>query len=87
MIILIEMKRKIRANFFSFTHIDIKCSKETIIYTFKTSRQNAQLILLLTQVGTKKKVCSGLSYTMEYVSEKKEFDELVIQDGSQSFDR
>ncbi|OAJ40513.1 hypothetical protein BDEG_24236 [Batrachochytrium dendrobatidis JEL423] len=35
------------------------------------------------QVGTKKKGCSGQTYTLEYVTEKSKFDEVVVQDGVQ----
>ncbi|KAJ8324565.1 Iron-sulfur assembly protein 1 [Batrachochytrium dendrobatidis] len=37
----------------------------------------------LLKVGTKKKGCSGQTYTLEYVTEKSKFDEVVVQDGVQ----
>lgn len=33
------------------------------------------------KVGTKKKGCSGLSYSLEYVSSPGRFDEVIEQDG------
>jgi iron-sulfur cluster assembly protein len=38
-------------------------------------------VFLFDKIGTKKKGCSGLSYTMDYVKDKNRFDELVKQDG------
>ncbi|KAI9203528.1 uncharacterized protein BJ171DRAFT_558891 [Polychytrium aggregatum] len=35
----------------------------------------------LLKVGTKKKGCSGQTYSLEYVTEPGKFDELVEQDG------
>jgi iron-sulfur cluster assembly protein len=35
----------------------------------------------LLRIGTKKKGCSGLSYSLDIIKEKNKFDEIVEQDG------
>ena len=63
----------------------LKAKKQVLILTQNAVKrlrvlQNNENSKLL-KIGTKKKGCSGLSYSLEYVDKKMKFDEVVEQDG------